>query len=87
MRTGTVTFKVKNAGTVTHGFYIRGDGVDEGSQEIPPGQSATLTVKLKAGSYDVFCPMSDLTHKAAGMSRTLVVTAGDTPDVPRKPRG
>jgi hypothetical protein len=29
--------------------------------------------------------MSDMTHKMAGMSRTLVVIAGDKPAVTKKP--
>jgi uncharacterized cupredoxin-like copper-binding protein len=82
---GSVTFKVKNAGTMTHGFYVRGTGVAKGSKEIPAGQEAPLTVILKPGTYEVYCPMSDLSHKMAGMSRILVVTAGATPETPKKP--
>ena len=85
VRAGSVTFKVKNAGSMRHGFYVRGDGVDKGTKEIEVGQQASLTVTLKAGTYEVFCPMSDLSHKAAGMSRKLVVTPSDTPAVPKKP--
>ena len=85
VRAGVVTFRVTNAGTVTHGFYIRGDGVDKGTREIPSRESASLTVTLKAGTYEVFCPMSDLSHKAAGMSRKLVVTTADSTVTPRKP--
>jgi plastocyanin len=77
-RAGPVTFEVKNAGTVTHGFYVRGEGVDKGTRDIPPREGASLTVTLKAGTYEVFCPMSDLSHKAAGMARKLVVTAADS---------
>jgi plastocyanin len=85
VRAGPVTFNVKNSGTMTHGFYVRGDGVDKGSREIPVGEAARLTVTLKPGTYEVFCPMSELTHKMAGMSRKVVVTAGDTPAAPKKP--
>lgn len=87
VQAGSVTFKVKNSGTMTHGFYVRGDGVDKGSREIPAGQEASLTVTLKPGTYEVFCPMSDLSHKAAGMSRKLVVTPGDRPAEAKKPGG
>ncbi|MFI5310955.1 MAG: cupredoxin domain-containing protein [Gemmatimonadales bacterium] len=84
VRAGSVTFKVKNSGTMTHGFYVRGDGVDKGSRDIEAGQEASLTVTLKPGTYEVFCPMADLTHKAAGMVRKVIVTPGDTP-APKKP--
>ena len=82
---GSVTFRVNNNGSVNHGFYVRGDGVDKGTREVPVRQSATLTVTLKPGTYDVFCPMSDESHKNAGMARKLVVIPGDTPAAPKKP--
>ena len=85
VRAGSVTFKVKNAGTMTHGFYVRGAGVAKGSHEIPAGQDTPFTVLLKPGTYELYCPMSDLTHKMAGMSRTLVVIADDKPAAPKKP--
>ncbi|HVT40734.1 MAG TPA: cupredoxin domain-containing protein [Gemmatimonadaceae bacterium] len=75
VRAGSVTFKLKNVGKMTHGFYVRGEGVDKGSRELEAGQEMSLTMTLKPGTYEIFCPMSDLSHKAAGMSRKLVVTA------------
>ena len=39
----------------------------------PPPSVGTLRVTLKPGTYDVFCPMADMSHKNAGMSRKLVV--------------
>lgn len=80
---GAVTFKVKNAGTMTHGFYVRGDDVAKGSHDIPAGEETALTVALKPGTYEVYCPMSDLTHRTAGMTHKLVVIPGIT--APRKP--
>ena len=71
---GPVTFRLSNKGTITHGFYVRGEGVDKGSREVAAGASGTFTVTLKPGTYEVFCPMSDNSHKTAGMVKTLVVT-------------
>jgi uncharacterized cupredoxin-like copper-binding protein len=71
---GPVTFRLSNKGTITHGFYVRGEGVNKGSRELPAGESASLTVTLKPGTYEVFCPMSDNSHKLAGMVKKLVVT-------------
>jgi plastocyanin len=82
---GPVIFRLSNKGTITHGFYVRGEGVEKGSREIPAGESASLTVTLKPGTYEVFCPMSDNSHKAAGMSRKVVVTGGTPPAAPKKP--
>ncbi len=63
--TGMVTFNVKNTGNVTHAFEIQGNGVDEKTGNIDPGGTVNLTVKLAAGTYEVFCPIPG--HKEAGM--------------------
>jgi plastocyanin len=76
---GPITFRLSNKGTVTHGFYVRGEGVEKGSRELPAGESASFTVNLKPGTYEVFCPMSDNSHKAAGMVKKLVVTGAGAP--------
>jgi plastocyanin len=76
---GPITFRLSNKGTVTHGFYVRGEGVEKGSRELPAGESASFTVNLKPGTYEVFCPMSDNSHKAAGMVKKLVVTGAAAP--------
>jgi uncharacterized cupredoxin-like copper-binding protein len=82
---GPVTFRVKNAGTMTHGFYVSGPGVEKGSHDIPAGQEGRLTVTLKPGTYDVYCPLADLTHKAAGMVKKLVVIPGEDAAPVKKP--
>jgi uncharacterized cupredoxin-like copper-binding protein len=76
---GAVKFQIKNEGSTTHGFYVRGEGVDKGSREIPAGQSGSFTLTLKPGTYEVFCPMADLSHKKAGMTTKLhVIAAAET---------
>jgi plastocyanin len=85
VRAGRVTFRVTNTGSMNHAFYVRGDGVDQGTREIPTRQSASLTVTLKPGTYELFCPMSEESHKMAGMARRLVVTPGDPPAPSKKP--
>jgi uncharacterized cupredoxin-like copper-binding protein len=74
VKAGAVTFRVNNKGGVTHMLYVRGEGVDKGTKDIPAKQSGTLSATLKPGTYEVFCPMSDDSHKMAGMTKTLVVT-------------
>jgi uncharacterized cupredoxin-like copper-binding protein len=73
---GAVTFQVSNSGSVTHAFHVKGEGVDKQTQPIPPGQSASLTVTLKPGTYEVYCPMSEQSHKQAGMVAKLTVAGG-----------
>lgn len=50
VRAGSVTFNVKNSGTMNHAFYVRGEGVAKGTKDIPAGQEAPLTVTLKPGT-------------------------------------
>jgi len=71
---GTYTFVAKNKGTVTHALEITGPGLKSPrTKGINPGKSADLTVKLKDGKYDVFCPEPG--HKAMGMNVNLVISA------------
>lgn len=81
---GPVTFRLSNAGVMTHGFYVRGGRIAKGASDIPAKQSSSLTVTLPPGTYEVYCPMSDLSHRVAGMTRQLVVTAAPAP-APKKP--
>lgn len=82
VQAGAVTFDVKNTGQMSHALTIRGDGVDKGTREIPARQAGSLTVTLKPGTYEIYCPMSEESHKMAGMARKLVVTAADEPVPP-----
>ena len=81
---GTVKFNIKNEGSTTHGFYIKGEGANKGSREIAAGESASFSLPLKPGTYEVYCPLADLSHKKAGMSRTLVVVAAAAPAATKK---
>jgi uncharacterized cupredoxin-like copper-binding protein len=62
---GAVTFNIKNDGTVDHEFEIQGNGIDQKTGTITPGQSTTLKVNLTAGKYEVWCPVPG--HKELGM--------------------
>jgi plastocyanin len=75
---GEVTFNVTNAGTIPHGFEVEGRGVEKETPLIQPGQTATLTVTLRAGRYEVYCPVGEDSHKKLGMVARLVVTSGAT---------
>jgi uncharacterized cupredoxin-like copper-binding protein len=72
---GTVTFDVKNTGSVDHALEVEGNGVEEETSTISPGSSAKLTVDLsKNGTYEVYCPVDN--HRAMGMEAKLVVGGG-----------
>ncbi len=73
LKAGAITFHVRNAGSVTHALTVEGPGVsDKSTGDISPGSSATLTVIVKAGSYQVFCPVGN--HKMEGMDETMKVS-------------
>jgi uncharacterized cupredoxin-like copper-binding protein len=73
VRAGSVTFRVKNEGTMVHALLVEGEGVRKESPQIAANQTLSLTVTLKPGTYDLICPMSELTHKMAGMSKKITV--------------
>jgi plastocyanin len=83
---GSVTFRLNNQGTIAHAFWVRGPGMDKGSRDVAARASATLTLTLKAGTYDVFCPLSENSHKMAGMARKLVVKAAAAPAPENTPK-
>jgi uncharacterized cupredoxin-like copper-binding protein len=71
---GTATFRVTNDGTIDHALEVEGNGVEEKSATIKPGESAELTVDLsKDGSYEIYCPIDG--HRDSGMEGTLTVGA------------
>ncbi len=64
---GSVAVRVTNNGTALHNFSITNLGIDE---DVPPGQTITLNVKLPAsGTVPFFCKY----HVASGMQGAFVV--------------
>jgi uncharacterized cupredoxin-like copper-binding protein len=72
LKAGGYTFDVSNDGTVAHNLNITGPGGTEKTPNIPPGESASLTVDLKPGSYDFFCSVPG--HKQLGMDQQVKVS-------------
>jgi uncharacterized cupredoxin-like copper-binding protein len=70
-KAGTVTFKFDNPSSIPHAFAVEGNGVDKDGKTVTKGKT-TLTVKLKPGKYEFYCPVDG--HKAAGMKGTLTVS-------------
>jgi uncharacterized cupredoxin-like copper-binding protein len=69
---GTTTFVVQNTGHIPHNFAIKGNGVEQETPLLEPGQSATLTVVLSRGTYEYECAVPG--HAMAGMQGPLTVT-------------
>lgn len=72
---GSVTFSVTNAGSIPHAFEVEGQGIERETDVIQPGSSATLTLTLKPGTYDVYCPVGQDSHKHLGMETHLRVVS------------
>src|SRR5260221_8213438 len=72
---GTVTFTVTNGGSVPHAFEVEGHGLEKETPLIQPGATATLTLTLRPGGYEVYCPVGNDAHKKLGMVTSVQVTA------------
>ncbi|MGE5800739.1 MAG: cupredoxin domain-containing protein [Gemmatimonadota bacterium] len=70
---GSVTFTVTNAGSIPHALEVEGQGIEQESPVIQPGATATLTLTLKPGTYEVYCPVGNDSHKKLGMETDLNV--------------
>ncbi|HJX99093.1 MAG TPA: cupredoxin domain-containing protein [Chthoniobacterales bacterium] len=71
-KAGKTTFVIKNAGRKEHAFAIKGQGINEKLSPNPkPGQTETLQVDLKPGTYEINCPLPF--HTMRGMKTTLTV--------------
>ena len=68
---GDVTIELANDGQAPHALEIEGEGVEEESETIDPGESTTLAVELEEGTYEIYCPVGD--HADRGMVGTLTV--------------
>jgi uncharacterized cupredoxin-like copper-binding protein len=72
---GTVSFEVRNTGTEDHALEVEGEGQEWKTGPIKPGESATLSVALPAGTYDVYCPLASggEAHADRGMKTSVTV--------------
>jgi uncharacterized cupredoxin-like copper-binding protein len=70
-KAGKVTITMDNPAPVPHAIAIDGNGVSQSGQTVGMGGKSTITVSLKPGTYQFFCPVDG--HRAAGMKGTLTV--------------
>ena len=67
---GKVTITMDNPSSVPHAVEVEGNGVEKETKTLTQGK-ASLTVDLKSGKYEFYCPVDG--HKQAGMEGTLTV--------------
>jgi uncharacterized cupredoxin-like copper-binding protein len=70
---GKVTFMMNNpsGSGKPHAIAVEGHGLDKDGKTVNPGGTSKITVTLKKGTYDFYCPVDG--HRAAGMKGTVVV--------------
>jgi plastocyanin len=73
---GAVSFTVTNAGSIPHALEVEGHGIEQQTPLIQPGSTATLTLTLHPGTYEVYCPVGGDSHKKLGMESHLQVVSG-----------
>jgi plastocyanin len=73
-RAGTVTIRLDNGSSdaLPHAIAIEGNGVDKDGPTVQPGDTSTVTVRLKPGRYTFYCPVDG--HEDQGMKGTLTVS-------------
>jgi len=70
-KAGSVTITMDNPSPVAHAVAVEGNGVDKDGNTVNMGGKSTVTVDLKPGKYEFYCPVDG--HKAAGMEGELTV--------------
>ena len=68
---GEVSITAVNDGATVHNLEVEGNGVEEITDDLDPGQSGTLTLDLQPGEYELYCAIG--THADQGMEGTLTV--------------
>jgi plastocyanin len=68
---GTVTVEFANDSQLPHAVEIEGNGVEEETEVVTGQDAPPLTVDLKPGEYEFYCPVGD--HRAEGMEGKLTV--------------
>jgi len=72
---GLYVLKVVNSGSTTHALEVDGEGLEEFSKKIEPGQSTRSRLDLrKAGTYELTCPVDH--HEEKGMEGKVIVKEG-----------
>jgi plastocyanin len=68
---GSVTIDVSNDGQTVHNLEVDGNGVEDVTDDLSPGDSGQLSLDLKAGTYEIYCTIDS--HRDLGMDGTLTV--------------
>jgi len=64
-RAGVIAFVATNDGLVRHALAVDGPSGTVRTPSLPPGERATITLRLPPGTYKWYCPVAD--HEQRGM--------------------
>ena len=70
---GPVEFTVTNGGSIPHALEVEGQGSEHETPLIQPGATTTLMLALEPGTYEIYCPVGEGSHKKLGMETHLKV--------------
>ena len=70
-KAGKVTIEFANQSQLPHAVEIEGNGIEEETETVTGKDAEPITVDLKPGEYDFYCPVGD--HRAEGMEGKLTV--------------
>jgi plastocyanin len=70
-KAGKLTLEMDNPSAVPHAVSVRGGGLDEDGNTVGKGGVSKVTVDLKPGEYEFYCPVGG--HEDAGMKGKLTV--------------
>lgn len=70
-KAGKLTLEMDNPSSIPHAVSVRGSGLDKDGNTVGKGGVSKVTVDLKPGKYEFYCPVGG--HEDAGMKGTLTV--------------
>lgn len=70
-KAGSVTIDLSNSSPAPHAVEVEGNGVEAKGEVVTKGGTSKVTVDLKPGTYDYYCPVGQ--HRANGMEGKLTV--------------
>jgi plastocyanin len=71
-KAGNVTIEFDNPSSVPHAVNVEGNGIEEKSTDTITKSKASVTLDLKPGTYEFYCPVGN--HRAQGMEGKITVS-------------
>ena len=70
-KAGEVKIEMENPSSLPHAIAVRADGNETEGETVNEGGTSEVSVELKAGEYEFYCPVPG--HEDGGMKGTLTV--------------